>query len=190
MNDLIPVENEKNDAYSRILRFYDKQDIVLSAEDEEILKRWDYADKLMQQRQYKMSDVVDKLRDRFNISPFTAQSDIKNAQSLFGATRLLNKDYLIAQHLEAIRLKIKQAESDKSLAPLLPKLYDAERKAILALPDAAKNNDTPTPNIFIGVVPGGETQSSGALTFEQAKELLKQKNKQTVTEDIDYEDLK
>lgn len=192
MKELIPFENEKNDALSRLVRFYLKSDIVLTAAEEEILTRWLYADALIRQRRLRLPQMIDDIVVHFGISKYTAQNDITQAQALFASVRTPNKKYLVEQHLEDIRMKIQQAKDDKSLAPFLPKMWAEYTRALALLEDHQEHNDAPAPIIFIGVVAGQEQeqQVSGQFTFEQAKELLKLKRQTTVTEDIDYEDMK
>jgi hypothetical protein len=63
MNDLVPHE-KKQDAFTRILQFY-QEDIPLGADEEVILNRWHYCDKLMKSRKLKYDDIIDKMREQF-----------------------------------------------------------------------------------------------------------------------------
>lgn len=190
MKDLVPIENEKNDALSRLTRFYKKADIVLTAEEETILTRWTHVDALLRQAKLKTPQIIDDLVTRFGVSKYTAQTDIAQAQILFGRIRYPDKKFQLTQHLEDLNLKIKQASDDKSLMPFLPKLYQERLKAIIALEDMPPDNDVPAPVIYIGVVEGQEQQVTGQFSFEQAKQLLLLEKMKQNAEDADYEDVK
>lgn len=185
-NNLVPLENEKNDAFSKILRFMTDADIVLSAGEETILDRWIYIDALLRQRKFREEDIIDKVKDKFHVSKFTARNDIYKTQALFEGARKVSKTYLLQHHAEDIALQIERIKHDKSLAHLLPKLYDAYTKAISALPEEIGKNVLPPPIIVMGTVAGQEIQKP--MSIEEAREAFKKKFGKKDKEFTDYED--
>ena len=189
MKDLVPHE-EKNDAFKRILRYMTDADIVLLASEEQILNRWIYCDVLLRQRKFKEDDIVEKIIEKFSVSKFTARNDIYKAQALFEGARKLSKTYLLQHHAEDIALTIERIKYDKTLIHLLPKFQAEYTRAIMAIPDQAIGNDEPAPQIIIAAVSSQELPAAGAITFDQAKELLQLKKQNQKIEELDYEDLK
>jgi len=189
MKDLVPIENEKNSAYNRILRFYTDDDsgIVLSADEEQLLKRWQYCDRLLLQRKFKSEQIADKIKAQFGVSSHTAQNDIAKTQLLFGAARRASKQYLLIHHAEDIALQIERIKYDKSLAHLLPKLYDAYTKAVAALPEEQNKNILPPP-VFLFTTPDGQPIAK-PMGIEEARAKAKEKLQQIKDADyIDFED--
>lgn len=188
MNAIATIDNnDKNDAYTRILRFYMQADIVLTAAEEEILKRWNFCDKLLRQRKYRTEEVIEKIMELFGVSKYTAQNDINQAYALFGQTRTVSKQYLLIHHAEEIALQIEQIKTDKSLYYLLPKLNDSYTKAIAALPDEISKKELPTPTVIIGVIQG--QSATPTMTFEEAQAKLKQRRQKIKPDFTDFEDV-
>lgn len=193
MRDLVPHEKEKNDAFTRILRFYDKADIVLTSEEELILDRWIYCDTLLRSRKYKTPEIISNIVTKFGVSKFTAQKDIRDTYSLFGQTRAISKRYVLTNHIEDIQMQIQQVRFDKSLIHLLPKLDAELTKAVAALGDDIPTAEVERPNVIVSAVLVNESSPLPKLSIEEAKEKWKQykeKKRSTVIEDIDHEDVK
>jgi hypothetical protein len=189
MKDLVPFDNEKNDAFTRILRFYDKADIVLTAEEELIMDRWIYCDVLLRSRKHKTDDVIEKIKEKFGVSKFTAQSDIRNTYSLFGQTRTISKEYILSHHVEDIQMTIERFKYDKSLAPLLPKLYAELTRAANALQDVTTRKVLPAPVVIIGSLTINQNDEK-KMTIEEAREKWKQRKQKRSKEDYtDFEDV-
>lgn len=191
-NDIVSYEPEKNDAFTRILRFYTHDDIVLTAEEEGILKRWVHCDKLILQRKFTSAQIIEKMMELFSISRYTAQSDIRQTHALFGQTRTISKQYILSHHIEDIQLAIERIKYDKSLAHLLPKFYAELTKATALLSDEIAKEKTPVPTVYIGSVRvNGAAPESGELSFEEAKKRWEEKKKKrSESEYTDFEDVK
>jgi hypothetical protein len=189
MKDLVPIGNEKKDAFSRILRFYDKADIVLTAEEEQIHSRWIYCDALLRSRRHKTEEIIEKICEKFSpLSKFTAQNDIKNTYALFAAARQISKRYVLQNSIENIQLDIERFKNDKSLVYLLPKLYAELTRASNALPDEIPNNNVPQTIVYIGTVVNNTTVNN--LPIEQARERWKQIKASRKKDDyIDHQDV-
>jgi hypothetical protein len=189
MKDLVPFDNEKNDAFTRILRFVDKRDIILTAEEERILDRWIECDKMLRSRKYKTEGIIDALREKFGVSTFTAQNDIRDTYALFGQTRIINKEYVLSHHVESIQLYIERNQYDKSLAPLMPKLFAELTRATVALQDATTRKVLPAPVVIIGSLTINQNDEK-RMTIEEAREKWKQRKQKRSKEDYtDFEDV-
>lgn len=189
MKELVPIQNEKNNAYNRILRFYTEENsgIVLTAEEDGILKRWIHCDKLILSRKFKTEDIAEKIKDLFGVSKMTAQNDIAKTQLLFGAVRRANKEYLLIHHADEIALQIERIKYDKTLAHLLPKLNDSYTKAVAALPDESNKNVLPPPVFLFNLVNGQNLVKP--MEIEDARAKAKDKLKEISADNyIDFED--
>ncbi len=184
-------EKEKTDAISRIQRFMSNQEsgVVLTGEEEKILSRLIYANALLSERKYNQEAIIERIREKFSVSPWTARNDIDNTYSLFSSVTEDYKRYTLKHHIEDIEKKIRQWENDKSMAHLLPKLYEARTRAIVAMPVKLERPDLPPPVIVLNLT--GNIIQSG-LTADQARaqadELLKFEDKEIT--DIDHEEVK
>src|SRR4051812_24921910 len=138
-------QNKKSNAFDKILRFLSDGDVVLMANEEEILQRWIYCHKQMLQRKFTEGQIIDKIVENFSVSSFTARNDIYQAQAVFGSTIKANKKYLLYNHAENILLTIAKFENDKSLKFLLPKLFDSYTKAVSAIPEEINRDKQPPP---------------------------------------------
>lgn len=181
-NDVIPY-SEKKDAFNRIKQFMTEGDITLLAKEEEILKRWIYADKLLKQRKYTQEQIIEKVSDMFSVSEFTARNDISYAMALFSATITVNKKYLLHHHAENLQLMIEQFSKDKSLVHLVPKLAAEYTRALDAIPDEIKKETPPPPRIVFNIIGG---QQNTPRTYEEA---LKSIEKRSSKEYTDFEEI-
>jgi len=191
MKDLINITENKTDAFSRILAFYEPEtDVILSGEEDIILSRWLHCDSLIRSRKYKTPDIIQMMVDKFSISKFTAEKDIAQTYALFGQVRVMSKQYVVTHAIEDIQIKIQKWESDKSLVHLIPKLYQELARFQALLPNEEKKKQLHTPNIFIGsltVNNGKQETAKLPMTIEEAKEKWKQK-KALRNKDDDYID--
>lgn len=186
MTDIVSYEPEKSDAFTNILRFYESGDVALKAEEEAILARWNHCNALIRQRKFKSEQIVQMLVDQFKVSKYTAQNDIKQTYALFGRIYTISKRYVIAHAIENLIIRIAQWEVDKSLAPLVPKLYDTLAKFTAQLEEELAKKDVPASTIVFSVVQGQEVKT---MSFDDAKALLKLRKEKPNTYD-DYEDVK
>lgn len=191
--DIVPIDNEKNDAFTRILRFYTHADIVLNAEEDKILTRLIHCNSLLRSRKYKTDDIEKNIIEKFSVSKFTAQKDIRDTYALFGQIQVVSKQFILSHNIERMQIKIEQWENDKSLAHLVPKMYAELTRMASALENEVSKKELPTPNIHIVslTVNNNSDTSKPRISIEEAKEKWKQKKAlQSHTEDIDHEDVK
>lgn len=190
LNELAPASNDKNDAYTRILRFATKADIVLTAADELIFDRWTYCNTLIKSRRFSDDDIIDKVREKFGVSKFTARNDISQTQKLFGAAMTFSKKYLLYHHAQDIGQTIERYKFDKSLVHLLPKLMDSYTKALSAIPEDKTEDPLPPPVFNFNIVQGQNIE--GTMPFDdamaQARALI-QEDEQKESDYADFEDL-
>lgn len=183
-NDNLPAQADKNDAFSRILRFMTDADIVLTSQEEIILNRWIYCDTQIRLRKFTEDQIISDIVEKYSVSKFTARNDYYQTQSLFEATRKVSKKYLLVHHAERIALQIQKAEDDKSY-DILPKLNDSYTKAMAAIPDNANKETTPPPILFFNVVNGQEIGKPMSVADARAAA----KRKQNKEDFADFEDV-
>jgi hypothetical protein len=164
---------EKQDAFSRILRFMTKSDISLNSLEEIILDRWVYCDVLLRDGRKTHEEIIEDMRSKWQVSKFTAMNDINQTQRLFERSRQVSKKYLGHIHLERINQDLqkvraslfekyldKKSGKEKESVPntfeiqALAKLYDAYTKALQALPDELVSEKQPPPMFVFNVAPG------------------------------------
>ena len=154
-------KSKKNDAKSRLIRFLTKSDIVLTGEEEKILTRWEYADRLMRQRTFGTEAIRIKIQQEFGVSRFTADNDIFSAQEIFAKTRQLNKKYIAHLHLEDIQTDIRRIRQrwyengsipDNKEISALAKLHDSYTRQLDNLPDETPQQDVQRPIIIFELV--------------------------------------
>lgn len=183
-------EQLKTDALSRIQRFMSNSEsgVVLTAEEEKILTRLIYTNALLTERKYSSEQIIEKVKEKFGVSQWTARADIEKTYTLFSAVTEDYKRYTLKLHIEAIERKIVQWENDKSLSHLLPKLYDARTRAIAELKVVPLLPDTTAPVIILDIK---GSMSKPDITPEQARaeaeEILKHEDKDIT--DIDFEEV-
>jgi hypothetical protein len=156
IKSLLPVLPEKNDAFSRIKKFMsnDETGIILTPKEEQQLARWIYCNGLLTEKKFTREMIVEKIREKFGVSPFTARNDINNTYSLFVTITKDYKKYTLFHHIEFLQQKMLAIKDDKSLATMIPKLADSITKAIAALPEENEAPDVPAPVLIINVAPG------------------------------------
>lgn len=176
----------KNDAKTRIIRYLTKSDITLNGEEEAILMRWEHID-LLQRQGHEYADILLKHTLKFSVSKFTTNSDITNAQEVFGRSRQLNKRYLAHLHLEDLQQDLKRIRSSmfkvdeetKTLYPLdakeiaaLAKMHEAYTRQINCLPDDVHAADVPKPVIIYKLVGIDGNPISNPLIMEINQAML------------------
>lgn len=139
------LDNPKSNVEA-IIRFVNKGDIVLNAEQENLFLRLCYTDTLLRSRKYKRDDILENIRKRFGISAYRANQDITDAHKIFGETRKLNKNYLLSHHIDEIGMQIQLAK-DAGRYELLPKLNDNYTYALNSIPFEAEERETPPAKI-------------------------------------------
>lgn len=157
---------EKKDAFSRIVRFMDKADITLSADEENIMQRWFYCGALIRQKLMNHEEMVEDLCKKFSISKFTAISDINQTHKLNGRIIQINKKFLLHLHLERIDKVIQSNLSKTDALEILPKLFDSYTKAIQAIPEDTTADKQPPPQFIFNLAPGQTID--GVMPAEEA----------------------
>lgn len=179
---------EKKDPFSRIKKFMSNEEsgVVLTAKEEEMLSRWIYANSLLSENKYTREDVAKKIQVNYKVSIHTARLDIDRAYSLFVKITDDYKRYTLFHHIEQINAKIQAWGNDKSLAPLLPKLYAEKTRAIAALPVELQAPDVPAPIIIINTTTGILQRMTTEEAIAEADKLIEFEKQH---EELDFEDL-
>lgn len=191
MKDLAPIGNEKNDAFTRILAYYEPDtDVVLDADEDKILTRWCHCDLLLRSRKYKTPEIIQQMVDKFSISKFTAEKDIAQTYALFGQVRVMSKQYVVSHAIEDLQLQIQRFLFDKSLVALVPKLYAELARFTAMLPGEVAKKQLPVPNVFIGSLTVNGKTDRPVMSIEEAREKWKQRKAKKPKDDYtDFEDV-
>jgi hypothetical protein len=171
---------EKENSFSRIMRFLTDGDISLKPQEETILARLNHSYKLQLQRKFTERQVCEKIQTIYQVSYWTAQSDYYQAQALFGGAIKTNKKFVLHHHAESIMVFIEQCKIDKSLVALVPKLMDSYTKAILAIPDEINKDKLPPPVMLFAVIDGQSIPVP--KTFDQAMASIKARGQKNYIE--------
>jgi hypothetical protein len=184
--DLSVLVPEKQDAFSRILRWYSKSDITLSADEEAIMGRWIYCDALMRDGSKDYEERINDVVVKFGVSKFTARRDFDKSSQLFGKLRQISKKYLLHLHAETINAdlqkvrkmlffkkakdgKIEDRQLDEKEIGALAKLNDSYTKAVTALPDENHEDPMPPPKFIFQLAPGQKIEVG--MAYEDAAKL-------------------
>lgn len=124
----------------------EKGAVILTPKQEEMLERLHYTDDLLR-NQYSSKQVVNMLMKQFGYAASTAWRDIDDTRQIFGTTRKINKNYILAVHLERIEDQIAVAVENKDTR-LLPFLFDCYTKAMKEIKDESKSAPPPTAIVF------------------------------------------
>lgn len=155
-------------------RYIFKQDIVLTDEQQELLQRIQFADEKKRARVHSREEIINAIVTRFGVSMWRADQDITDSQKLFGATRKINKNYLLAQLLENIEKQIHAFERAKQYA-LIPKLNDNYVYALNSIPqEQIEAQNSPTTIIFIVKAPDNSRKKSIEELLQEAEAITKQ----------------
>ena len=155
-------------AKEKIKRWLTDQDVTLTADDVQILKRWEHVDKLMAQGITLTPLLRNAIMQEFSVSSSTADNDIFSAQEVFGESRRINRHYLGHLHLQDIsadltRIRQKLFEKGKDGKSTIPdhkeiqalsKLHDAYTYQLNSLPDDAKAPVVKRPIFMFSLVNG------------------------------------
>jgi len=151
-----------------------KPELPLTAEQQELLLRIQYADELIRTGNRGRDEVINAIVTRFGVSKWRADQDVTDAGALFGRTRKLNTSYILAQHIEDIRKQIQIAKTARRW-DVLPKLNENVTSAIKALPPQEETIErSPTTIIFVV-----QKSEGPKLTIEQLIAKAKQKTNTT-----------
>jgi hypothetical protein len=154
-------------------RYMIHADITLTDEQRELMTRIQHADEKKRARIYDREEIIKSIVVRFGVSRWRAEQDITDAHRLFGATRKVNKNYLLAQHLDNIEKQIKTFEKAHQYN-LIPKLNDNYTYALNSLQqDAIEHDPSPTTIIFVVKSPNDSKRKSIEELLAEAEEKLK-----------------
>ncbi|MGN7786791.1 hypothetical protein ACTJIJ_19820 [Niabella sp. 22666] len=157
---------DKEDLYNRIQQFVNGEPVVMTADDENILKRWNFAHTQMLTRKYTEDQVAANIAEQFNVSIYTARNDYYAAMNLFAGVIKVSKKFLLHRHAENILMKIQTYSESPKLIKFVPKLMDSYTKAVMAIPDDNIKERPASPIITFNIQNG---QSMPALpAFEEA----------------------
>jgi hypothetical protein len=117
---------EQTNEVDRILAYYKSVNVHLSAKDEEIRERVDYADDLLRQHDYDKTLVRGMLVDKYGVSYECAKNYIRYAEIIHAAFMDVNVDYELLWLLEETKKKIAGA-TDKEGNKDFSKLIHAQR---------------------------------------------------------------
>lgn len=168
---LIP---EKKDAMTRIKKFMSKEEsgIELTAKEEAILNRLIFANALLSEKKYTREEIAQKIKDRFGVALYTARNDIDASYSLFVTITEDYKRFALFHHIEDINATIREWSNDKSLAPMLPKLFAEKTRAIAQMPVTVQSPDVAAPVIIINTTTGVTSPMDIASALEEADKLI------------------
>lgn len=154
-------------------RYIMNQDIPLTDDQRELMSRIQYADELKRKRTFDREAIINSIVSRFGISTWRAEQDITDAHRLFGASRKLNKNYLLSQHLDNMEKQIKTFEKANQYA-LIPKLNDNYTYALNSLQaESLDHEPSPTTIIFIVKSPKESKRKTIEELLEEAQANLK-----------------
>lgn len=182
--DLSVLVPEKQDAFSRILRFMTKADVTLTAVEEVILDRWVYCDVLLRSRVRSTDEIIEAIVAKWGVSKYTAINDVNATQKLFAKSRQISKKYLLHHHIEEIGLLIQKAGMKEKYMDLMPRLFDSYTKAIEALPDEEVADKQPPPQFIFNLAPGQQLGATLPVdeAMKQADEILMKENENGIFE--------
>lgn len=193
----------KMDAFTRIQQYLSGHNIVLTADEENILLRWQVADGHMRKNRMSTDEVCEALQTQFDISKFTALADIRNTQKLFAGARTINKKYVGHLHLERINKDIEDLreriffyEKDDMPGIKFPRVPDSKEMMSLArmheaythifnsLPETERSDAMPPP-VFVFNLVAGEIKPTMDLSnaLDAADQMI------SGADYIDHEDL-
>jgi len=180
MNELSLIKTNIDTVIRHVLH----QDVVLSADQEALLLRIQFADQHLRERKHTRDDIVALIVGRFGVSRWRAEQDITDAHKAFGATRKLNKTYMLSHHIDTIERQIQMAMDAKDIKSL-PRLNDNLTAAINALPDSVDDKDAAPVRIVFVVKDAGPRRSIDELLKTVAAEINEPDNS---VEDAEYEE--
>lgn len=173
-----------------VVRFVLHKDVVLNADQEQLMQRLQFADEQLRSRKFSRQQVINSIVTRFNVSEWRADQDITDAHKVFGNTRKLNKAYLLSFHLDDIQEQIQMAKRANRLE-LLPKLNDNYTYALNSMPAEEKESDV-RPARIVFVIKGESSKDKSVEEWlEEADKLLALSTKQSNVapdEYIEFED--
>jgi hypothetical protein len=162
------------DSYSRIKLFLSPTEtgIVLTAKEEEMLKRFVFANGMLSEKKWTRNEIAAKIKEVHGVSYWTALHDINTAYTLYHQVTEDYKRYTLVNHVEDIDKLIQQWSKDKSMAPYLVKLFEAKTKAIQSIPVQLVNPDVPAPVINVSVVKNTTIIMNKDEAIDEADKLI------------------
>lgn len=196
------IKTSKKDARSRIEKMLSGEDVILTSEEEGILKRWEFCSKHLENKM-PWTELRQALVDEFGVSRFTAENDIAAAQEIFGRTRRISKRFLLhlqierldqdiekyrkaifTQEIEGTGAIIQRIPDDKEMYSLA-RMHDVYIKALSAIPEDISKTKMPPP-VFVFQLPEGQTLTpsmSFADAMAAAEDMIEDLN---ISEDGSY----
>lgn len=195
-NSLEISEKKSNDVRTRIVAFLNgERRVVLTSEEEKIMRRWQRANELFESGKYTWNDIRDSIVEEFAVSKWTAENDLSSSQEIFGRLRKVSKRYLIHQHLERLNRQIQLLheayfntdEDGRILRPdakelaAFAKLQESYTYTLNSIPDIEEKRELPPP-VLVFKLADGVTLVKTMSREEAMKEA------DNLIEDIDHED--
>lgn len=180
------------DVKKAITRFLTTADIVLTADQEKTLARWEMADHLLRAHT-DHSDIILKITGKYGVSKFVAENDISAAMEVFARSRKINKKYVVALNLERLNRFIAHIESqvyapdeskrlkmDAKTMIAMAKLFETYTYTANSLPETPDRRPSQAP-IFMFNLPAGVTMPA-VIPLDQAI-----RDADEIISDIDFE---
>ena len=195
------IKTNKKDARSRIEKMLSGEDVILTSEEEGILKRWEFCSRHLENKM-PWNELRQALVDEFGVSRFTAENDISAAQEIFGRTRRISKRFLLHLQIERLDQTIEKYQKsiffekdkegnvtervpDEKEMLALSRMHDVYVKALTAIPEDISKTKMPPP-VFIFQLPDGQTitpSMSFADAMAAAEDMIEDLN---ISEDGSY----
>lgn len=156
-----------------VIRFINHKDIVLTPDQEQFMQRLQFADELIRSRKYVRQQIINQIAARFQVSDWRADQDITDTHRVFGASRKINKAYLLSFHLDDIQEQINLAKQARRIE-LLPKLNDNYTYALNSLPAEEKESDSAPAKIIFVIKDKADNQRDIDTILAEAENLIKQ----------------
>lgn len=186
--------DDKNDTLTRIKQFMSSEEsgVVLTPAEEKILTRWTRAHSMLQEKKFSREEIAEKIKQYYNVSIYTARSDIDNAYSLFVSVTQDYQRYSLFYQVEYIDKLLAKAEVDKSMLQMIPKLLAERTRAIAAMPVKITGPDLPAPVINLFGVFYNQTQPESkqniSSLLDEADKLIEFERNHEYAEFTDIKD--
>lgn len=181
------MKSTNSDSQEKIVQYLLTGDVLLHADEEKMMMRWLYADSMIRSHRLRRDEIIEEIVKKFEVSRFTADSDIRNAHCVFAKTRTLNKRYLLSYLIEDLAIQIEKAKRDPELKKNIHHLYKEYRAAINDLPDDQLDDKRTPATIMFNLFDPSKLKTG--MTPEQAMEKAKEFIRKQTIEDIDHEDV-
>lgn len=145
--------------------------VYLTDYEEQLLRMIMMAHNLFQSRQYTTWQITRMISHCFSCSDHTAQTAMRDAQIIFAARIVYNRDYMAAMHVDELIQEINAAREREDW-DLMHKLLQEKTKAIGLLPAETSAKDIPPAVINFNLFK--ETVAPNSLPSDQAMILAQQ----------------